>query len=119
MQAGIEGYLGRAAGGTCFDFCPADPRTYLVGTGRAARSAGRASLARGCVLLCRGEFAMPATPEMAPFRHVSVPQVGTEEGGVHRCSTAFTEQYMQSYGGHLGPVYQARTAAKECAWLAE
>ncbi|KAL4448518.1 hypothetical protein ABPG75_005737 [Micractinium tetrahymenae] len=60
-QASAEGYLGRAAGGTCFDFCPADPRTYLV---------------------------------------------GTEDGGVHRCSTAFTEQYIQSYGGHLAPVYQ-------------
>ena len=32
--------------------------------------------------------------------------VGTEEGGVHKCSTAFTEQYTQSYSGHLAPVYQ-------------
>lgn len=62
LQAGAEGYLGRAAGGTCFDFCPSDPRTYLV---------------------------------------------GTEDGGVHKCSTAFSEQYIQSYYGHLAPVYQA------------
>ncbi|PRW45097.1 wd repeat-containing 78 [Chlorella sorokiniana] len=56
-----EGLLGRAAGGTCFAFNPADPRTYLV---------------------------------------------GTEEGLVHRCSTAFSEQGGQAYSGHVAPVYQ-------------
>lgn len=63
MQGNTDGLLGRLAGGTCFDFSPADPRTYLV---------------------------------------------GTEEGVVHRCNTAFTEQSIQSYSGHAGPVYQVR-----------
>lgn len=63
MQGSTDGLLGRLVGGTCFDFSPADPRTYLV---------------------------------------------GTEEGVVHRCSTAFTEQSIQSYSGHAGPVYQVR-----------
>ena len=34
--------------------------------------------------------------------------VGTEEGGVHKCSTAFTEQYTRNYSGHLAPVYQVQ-----------
>jgi len=56
-----EGLLGRLAGGTCFDFSPADSRTYLV---------------------------------------------GTEEGLVHKCSTVFTEQFIQTYPAHSAPVYQ-------------
>ncbi len=61
-----EGLLGRQAGGTCFDFSPADPHIYLV---------------------------------------------GTEEGLVHKCSTAFTEQYIQTYSGHSAPVYQVQNRA--------
>lgn len=44
MQAGdapaaSEGFLGRAAGATCFAFNPADPRTYLVSWRRNVQSA--------------------------------------------------------------------------------
>jgi WD40 repeat protein len=31
---------------------------------------------------------------------------GTEDGYIHRCSTSYSEQYMMSYSGHMGPVYK-------------
>ncbi|KAF5827261.1 WD40-repeat-containing domain protein [Dunaliella salina] len=31
--------------------------------------------------------------------------VGTEDGWVHRCSTSYNEQYLESYAAHMGPVY--------------
>ncbi len=31
---------------------------------------------------------------------------GTEDGWIHKCSTSYSEQYLESYQGHLGPVYQ-------------
>ena len=30
---------------------------------------------------------------------------GTEDGFIHKCSTSYAEQYLESYEGHLGPVY--------------
>ena len=36
--------------------------------------------------------------------------VGTEDGGVHRCSVSDAEQYAASYHGHGGPVYAVRWA---------
>eukprot|EP00281_Chroomonas_sp_CCMP1168_P011036 CAMPEP_0206279230 /NCGR_PEP_ID=MMETSP0047_2-20121206/37914_1 /ASSEMBLY_ACC=CAM_ASM_000192 /TAXON_ID=195065 /ORGANISM="Chroomonas mesostigmatica_cf, Strain CCMP1168" /LENGTH=721 /DNA_ID=CAMNT_0053709171 /DNA_START=20 /DNA_END=2186 /DNA_ORIENTATION=- len=36
----------------------------------------------------------------------SIYVVGTEEGSIHRCSVSYTEQYLDSYGGHSGPVYK-------------
>jgi WD40 repeat protein len=32
--------------------------------------------------------------------------VGTEDGLVHKCSVSYNEQYLQTYVGHTGPVYQ-------------
>ena len=32
--------------------------------------------------------------------------VGTEEGGVHKCSVSYNEQYLETYAGHSGPVYK-------------
>lgn len=29
---------------------------------------------------------------------------GTEEGLVHRCSVTYSEQYLATYSGHMGPV---------------
>ena len=29
---------------------------------------------------------------------------GTEEGLVHRCSVTYSEQYLSTYSGHMGPV---------------
>lgn len=34
--------------------------------------------------------------------------VGTEDGLVHRCSTSYGEQYLETYLGHSGPVYKVR-----------
>lgn len=31
---------------------------------------------------------------------------GTEEGHIHRCSTSYNEQYLDTYQGHTGPVYK-------------
>eukprot|EP01086_Lenisia_limosa_P003268 TRINITY_DN17614_c0_g1_i1.p1 TRINITY_DN17614_c0_g1~~TRINITY_DN17614_c0_g1_i1.p1 ORF type:complete len:213 (-),score=20.38 TRINITY_DN17614_c0_g1_i1:51-689(-) len=31
--------------------------------------------------------------------------VATEDGHVHRCSTAYNEQYLETYVGHTAPVY--------------
>jgi len=34
--------------------------------------------------------------------------VGTEDGLVHRCSTSYSEQYLDTFLGHSGPVYRVR-----------
>jgi len=34
--------------------------------------------------------------------------VGTEDGLVHRCSTSYNEQYLDTYKAHSGPVYRVR-----------
>lgn len=31
---------------------------------------------------------------------------GTEEGYIHRCSTSYNEQYLDTYNGHTGPIYK-------------
>lgn len=36
----------------------------------------------------------------------SVYYVGTEDGMIHKCSVSYNEQYLQTYCGHTGPVYQ-------------
>lgn len=36
--------------------------------------------------------------------------VGTEDGGVHRCSVSDSEQYLGTYNGHGGPIYAVRWA---------
>ena len=36
----------------------------------------------------------------------SVYVAGTEEGNIHKCSCSYSEQYLESYVGHMGPVYQ-------------
>ncbi|TMW58095.1 hypothetical protein Poli38472_011683 [Pythium oligandrum] len=36
----------------------------------------------------------------------SVYYVGTEDGVIHKCSVSYNEQYLQTYYGHTGPVYQ-------------
>jgi WD40 repeat protein len=34
--------------------------------------------------------------------------VGTEDGLIHRCSSSYNEQYLDSYNGHTRPVYKVR-----------
>ena len=40
--------------------------------------------------------------------HHRLVAAGTEDGWIHRCSTSYSEQYMASYKGHLGPVYNVQ-----------
>lgn len=32
----------------------------------------------------------------------------TEEGIIYRCSKSYTQQYLQVYSGHNGPIYKVR-----------
>lgn len=32
----------------------------------------------------------------------------TEDGSIHRCSVSYSEQALESYYGHSGPVYKVR-----------
>ncbi|XP_028413051.1 WD repeat-containing protein 78-like isoform X2 [Dendronephthya gigantea] len=34
--------------------------------------------------------------------------IGTEEGHIHKCSCSYNEQYLESYVGHTGPIYELR-----------
>lgn len=34
--------------------------------------------------------------------------VGSEEGPIYKCDRSYSEQYMMTYLGHNGPVYQVR-----------
>lgn len=47
--------------------------------------------------------------DFSPHDH-AVYLVGTEDGGVHRCSVSDSEQYLNSYHGHGGPVYSVQWA---------
>ena len=38
--------------------------------------------------------------------------VGTEEGGVHKCSVSYNEQYLETYENHEGPVYRLRCSSR-------
>jgi len=38
--------------------------------------------------------------------------VGTEEGMVHRCSVSYSEQYLDTYESHNGPVYRVRFSTR-------
>jgi WD40 repeat protein len=33
---------------------------------------------------------------------------GTEDGPIHKCSTSYSEQYLETYMGHKGPVYNVQ-----------
>ncbi|CAG9464388.1 unnamed protein product [Pedinophyceae sp. YPF-701] len=41
-------------------------------------------------------------------RDPSIYLVATEEGSIHRCSTSYSEQYLESFWGHMGPVYRVQ-----------
>eukprot|EP00397_Hematodinium_sp_SG-2012_P015618 GEMP01015910.1.p1 GENE.GEMP01015910.1~~GEMP01015910.1.p1 ORF type:complete len:689 (+),score=130.35 GEMP01015910.1:117-2183(+) len=43
-----------------------------------------------------------------PKNDPSVYLAATEDGLVHRCSTSYYEQYLDTYYGHSGPVYKIR-----------
>jgi len=62
-----DGWISRQASGTCFDFSPIDPTTYIV---------------------------------------------GTEEGTLHKCSVSYSEQYLETYAPHSGPVYKVKCSPR-------
>eukprot|EP00605_Chrysophyceae_sp_TOSAG23-4_P002671 GSChrysophyteH1.ASY1.ANO1.2947.1 assembled CDS len=62
-----EGWISRQASGLCFDFCPDDSSTYVV---------------------------------------------GTEEGTLHKCSVSYSEQYLETYPPHSGPVYTVKCSPR-------
>ena len=33
---------------------------------------------------------------------------GAEDGHIYKCSTSYSEQYLEAYNGHIGPVYQVQ-----------
>ena len=33
---------------------------------------------------------------------------GTEDGHIYKCSTSYSEQYLETYSGHMGPVYRVQ-----------
>lgn len=35
-------------------------------------------------------------------------RAATEDGWLHKCSTSYSEQYLESYQGHMGPVYNVQ-----------
>ncbi len=43
-----------------------------------------------------------------PINDPNLYVVGTEEGTIHKCSTSYSEQYLDTYGGHEGPVYKVK-----------
>lgn len=43
-----------------------------------------------------------------PRDDASIYIAGTEDGLLHRCSCSYNEQYLETYGGHTGPVYKVR-----------
>lgn len=41
-------------------------------------------------------------------RDESIYVTSTEEGTIHKCSTSYSDQYLESYWGHMGPVYKVQ-----------
>ena len=41
-------------------------------------------------------------------RDPSIYVTGTEDGMLHKCSVSYSEQYLESYFGHSGPVHQVK-----------
>jgi WD40 repeat protein len=62
-----DAWISRQASGLCFDFCPDDPSTYIV---------------------------------------------GTEEGTIHKCSVSYSEQYLENFTPHYGPVYKVKCSPR-------
>jgi WD40 repeat protein len=41
-------------------------------------------------------------------RDSSIYLAATDDGTIHRCSTSYTDQYLDTFFGHYGPVYKVR-----------
>eukprot|EP00644_Phytophthora_capsici_P009169 jgi/Phyca11/541427/estExt2_Genewise1Plus.C_PHYCAscaffold_60767 len=73
------------------------PNPLLGGTGTNGAGVGDGVISRQASGRCLA-FASRGDP--------SVYFVGTEDGLIHKCSVSYNEQYLQTYIGHTGPVYQ-------------
>jgi hypothetical protein len=87
--------ISQSTGGMSFDFSPRDPTIYLVGASMGVQCGRRGT---GCL--------ETPTPHQTPTP--TPPREGTEDGWIHKCSTSYAEQYLESYRGHLGAVHQVR-----------
>lgn len=38
--------------------------------------------------------------------------VGTDSGNIHKCSTAYSEQYLESFSGHSGSIHRLKYAPR-------
>ncbi|GMF41800.1 unnamed protein product [Phytophthora fragariaefolia] len=79
------------------------PNPLLGGTGTAAAGAN------GVNSIGDGVISRQASGRCLAFASRGDPSVyfvGTEDGLVHKCSVSYNEQYLQTYIGHTGPVYQ-------------
>ncbi|CAM9285758.1 unnamed protein product, partial [Phaeothamnion confervicola] len=45
-----------------------------------------------------------------PVGDSTVYLTATEDGAIHKCSTSYSEQYLETYRGQAGPVYRVRTS---------
>lgn len=91
-------------------------RQHLLGTAAAAASCEGAAAGgkdgaatpRGAASAAEGYLGRAVGATCFDFSTADVRSylVGTEDGAVLRCSTAFAEQAVQAHLGHLGPVYQ-------------
>ena len=43
-----------------------------------------------------------------PCRDGRMYLAGAEDGHIYKCSTSYSEQYLEAYNGHIGPVYQVQ-----------
>lgn len=93
---------------------PAGPATSAAAAAAAAAAGkdgkGGTSAARAATLVPEQQdaFISRLTSGMAfdfSSRDERIYVAATEDGWLHKCSTSYSEQYLESYRGHLGPVY--------------
>jgi hypothetical protein len=42
------------------------------------------------------------------YHFIPIGVAGTEDGQIHKCSVAYSEQYLATHVGHMGPVYRVQ-----------
>ncbi|KAG1657267.1 hypothetical protein FOA52_010838, partial [Chlamydomonas sp. UWO 241] len=84
-------------------------------TNGSGNDGGKHSTGMGGAATANGESAEPfisrLTSGMAfdfSARDERIYIAATEDGWIHRCSTSYAEQYLESYQGHMGPVYNVQ-----------
>ena len=75
----------------------------IQSSSNGAKTAGKSSKPKSEAFISRRSSGMCF--DFSP-RDSSVYVAGTEEGNIHKCSCSYSEQYLESFVGHMGPVYQ-------------